>query len=156
MRDTVWKGKIQKMNFAVGVPKGMKNWCGIITTGLKEAADMKQILKGHDDFKNEKPKVLHFLEDKGHTAYFLPKFHCELNPIERVWGQAKRYSKAHCDYSFPSLRKVINPALDSVPLDFIRKYHRKSRDYMFTYFEGFWAGPKLEKQIKQYKLHRSE
>ncbi len=35
---------------------------------------------------------MHFLEDKGHTAYFLPKFHCELNPIERVWGQAKRYS----------------------------------------------------------------
>ena len=107
MRDTVLKGKIQKMNFAVGVPKRMKlvlEECGIITTGLK-AADMKQILKGHDDFKNEKPKVLHFLERTYLT--FLPSFTVNLIPsIERV------YSKAHCHYSFPSLRKVINPALD--------------------------------------------
>ncbi len=107
MRDTVLKGKIQKMNFAVGVPKGMKlvlEERGIITTGLK-AADMKQILKSHDDFKNEKPKVLHFLERTYLT--FLPSFTVNLiPPIERV------YSKAHCNYSFPSLRKVINPALD--------------------------------------------
>ena len=107
MRDTVLKGKIQKMNFVVGVPKGMKlvlEERGIITTGLK-AADMKQILKGHDDFKNEKPKVLHFLERTYLT--FLPSFTVNLiPPIERV------YSKAHCNYSFPSLRKVINPALD--------------------------------------------
>ena len=51
---------------------------------------------------------------KDYKALFLPKFHPELNPIERVWGQAKKYSKAHCSYSFVSLRRTINPALDSV------------------------------------------
>ena len=92
---------------------------GVNTTGLK-ADDMRKILKSYDDFKNEKPKLLKFLEDKGHAAYFLPKFHPELNPIEWVWCQSKRYSKAHCNYTFPSLGKVITPALDSVPLDLIK------------------------------------
>ncbi len=59
---------------------------------------MKQILKGHDkghdDFKNEKPKVLHFLEDKGHTAYFLPKFHCELNPHRAGVGTSQALLKS--------------------------------------------------------------
>jgi hypothetical protein len=29
-------------------------------------------------------------EHKGVEVLFLPKFHCELNPIEMVWGYAKR------------------------------------------------------------------
>lgn len=91
---------------------------------------MRAILSEHEDFKNAKPRVIKFMESKGYTALFLPKFHPELNPIEWVWGQAKRYSKAHCNYSLPSLRKVLNPALDSVTLDNIQKFHRKARDYM--------------------------
>ena len=51
-----------------------------------------------------------------HIVYMLPKYHCELNPIERVWAQAKRYSRAHCKYNLVSLRKTIIPALESVPL----------------------------------------
>ena len=29
----------------------------------------------------------------------LTKFHCELNPIEKCWGQAKLYSKAYTNYT---------------------------------------------------------
>ena len=43
--------------------------------------------------------------------FFLPKFHCKLNPIERVWAQAKRYFKAYCNNSFVSLRKIVVPGL---------------------------------------------
>ena len=35
---------------------------------------MREILKGHEDFKEEKPRVLKFLEERGHTAYFLVTF----------------------------------------------------------------------------------
>ena len=28
-------------------------------------------------------------------AMFIPKFHPELNPIERVWGRAKVYAQNH-------------------------------------------------------------
>ena len=84
-----------------------------------------QAATNHDDFKNEKLRTVNYLEEKGHTALFLPKFHPELNPIERVWGQAKRYSKAHCNYMLPSLRKVNLPALDSISLELINQYNKK-------------------------------
>ena len=105
--------------YSLGIPKGMKQILeerGINTATLS-ADDMHTILVQHDDFKNEKQRVISYLERKGHTALFLPKFHPELNPIEQVWGQAKRYSKCHCNYTHKSLRKVIDPALDFVTLD---------------------------------------
>ena len=37
MRDTMWQGKVQKMNFQLGVPKGMRlvlQERGINTTGM--------------------------------------------------------------------------------------------------------------------------
>ena len=51
---------------------------------------MREEISNHPDFKNEKTKQdEHFLNSKGHSCIFLPKFHCELNPIERCWGQAE-------------------------------------------------------------------
>ena len=69
--------------------------------------------------------------------HFLPTFHPELNPIERVWGKAKQYTKNICNYTFEGLKCTISPALESVSVDTIRKYFRKSRDYMHAYREGF-------------------
>lgn len=51
---------------------------------------MQRLLSVQDDFKNEKPLLQLIIEGAGHTCLFLPKFHCELNPIELVWGQAKQ------------------------------------------------------------------
>ena len=48
---------------------------------------MRNVLGSLPDFKNQKSKVEIFINSKGRLAYFLPRFHCELNPIERVWGQ---------------------------------------------------------------------
>ena len=39
---------------------------------------------------------------------FIPKFHCEINPIERVWCHAKQYTRAHCDYSFQGLEQIMH------------------------------------------------
>ena len=52
---------------------------------------MRLVLGNHADFKHEKTAIEHFMQDKGQRAIYLTKFHCELNPIERVWGEAKRY-----------------------------------------------------------------
>ena len=37
------------------------------------------------DFQQEKAEIITFLESKGYKAYFLPKFHPELNLIQRVY-----------------------------------------------------------------------
>jgi len=112
---------------------------------------MREILRQHQDFKEEKCRID---DDHKHT-YFLPKYHCELNPIERVWAQAKRYSKAYCKYSIVSLRNNVVPALESVSLDSIQKHFNKVRHYMFAYLEGLSGGFELEQLVKLYKK-RSE
>ena len=87
-------------------------------------------------------------------CFFLPKFHCKLNPIERVWGQSKHYCRAHTNFSLAKLRELLNPALDFVSVELMRKFFRKTREYEKAYLEGKKAGKEVEIAIKQYKSHR--
>lgn len=149
----MWMGEVQRMVFDDGTPKGLKQVLeerGIRTQSLVKE-QMQTILAQHHDFKNEKTRIEHFLDSHGHTAIFLPKFHPELNPIERVWAQSKRYSRAYCKYTLPSLQNTIPPALNSVELENIQNYHRKVRHYMCAYLQGMVAGFELEQLIKKYK-----
>ena len=50
---------------------------------------MRRIISLQKDFVTEKPKLQTIIEEAGHKCYFLPKFHCELNPIEMYWGWVK-------------------------------------------------------------------
>ena len=56
----------------------MNDWCC-----------MSRILSLQEDFAQEKSMLQHYIEGRGHICMFLPKFHCELNPIEMVWGFMK-------------------------------------------------------------------
>ena len=96
MTDTVWAGKVQRLVFNDGVPKGMKQVLEErgINTGTLKADEMRVILANHDDFRAKKTIIEHFLSSHGHQVHFIPKFHCELNPIECVWGQAKWYTRS--------------------------------------------------------------
>ena len=123
---------------------------GVSTVG-KTADWMRQTLAEHSDFKDEKSMIEHMLMDKGHVPCFLPKFHPELNPIERVWAQLKRFTKAHCKYSLPSLRKNIPLAYDSVTVDNIRNHFRKVQHYMFGYLEGLTPGKDFDQALMKYK-----
>ena len=83
---------------------------------------MHETLAKHSDFRDEKSMIKHLLVEKGHVPCFLPKFHPELNPIERVWAQLKRYTKAHCKYF---LHKNIPLAYDTFSLENIPNHFRK-------------------------------
>jgi hypothetical protein len=48
------------------------------------------VLSTQHDFLSEKPMIQLFLEEAGHQCYFIPKYHCEFNPIEMYWGWVKR------------------------------------------------------------------
>lgn len=145
MRDTIWNGTLQKMIFLDGTPKGMHKVLderGVDLSGMK-ADDMRKRLKE----MSEKTKVEAYITSKGHRCIFIPKYHCELNPIECVWGHAKRYTRSHCDYSFAGLERTIQPALETVSTDLMRKYFRKVREYARAYREG------VEKALKRNKSH---
>ena len=146
MRDGWWNEKSQKMNYALRVPKGMR----VVleergsSTHHMVADQIREVLNSHPDFKNEKSTIERFLvEEKGNITYMLPKFHCELNPIERVWAQAKRNARAYCKYSRKSLRNTIMPALNSVTMENMQNHFRKVRHYMFVYLEGVAGGSDL-------------
>ena len=112
---------------------------------------MWETLAKHSDFRDEKSMIERMLIKRGHVPCFLPKFHPELNPIERVWAQLKCYTKAHCNYSLPSLRKNIPLAYDTVTLDNIHYHFRKVCHYMFCYLEGLIPGKELDKALQKYK-----
>ena len=153
MRDMVWNGQPQTMTLPDGRPKGaalVLEERGYNTRGMK-LEEMRAILADHDDFKNEKCRVDRFLSNADHTCVFIPKFHCELNPIERVWSQSKCYTRAYCDYTIRSLRKTIPLGLESVSKENIANYTHRCRNYMFAYLEGSTVGQELEDKIKFYK-----
>ena len=128
--------------------------CGVSTAG-RGADWMREMLAIHSDFRDEKK---HVLIEKGHVPCFLPKFHPELNPIERVWAQLERYTKAHCKYSLPFLRKNIPLACDTVTLENIENHFCKVRHHMFCYLEGLTPGMELDKALTKFqktaKSHR--
>ena len=156
MRDTTYNGTVYKLVDANGVPKGMRRVLierGVDVRGMK-ASDMRRVLGEMSDFKYEKTKVEKYLGARGHKVIFIPKFHCELNPIERCWGHAKHYTRQHCDYTFHGLERTIERALNNVSVDLMRKYFRKVREIMRAYREGHTPGRELEMALKQYKSHR--
>ena len=138
------------------VPKGMKQILmerGINVERMR-VEDMQTLLANHEDFRTELTVVEHFLHSRVHTVLFIPKFHCELNPIKRVWGQAKVYTRMYTNFTLPRLRANANPALDSVSTDLIRMYFRRVVKYERAYLEGKEAGRELEQAVKVYKSHR--
>ena len=91
MRDTMWAGKVQKMVSRMERSRVMKQVLeerGINTTRIV-AENTRTVLLWHDNFQNEKTIVEHYLNGRGHIVVFVPKFHCELNPIERVGDKRK-------------------------------------------------------------------
>lgn len=88
VRDTVWAEDIQEMVLPDGSKKGLRTILaerGINHERMK-ADDMRTVLSNHDDFRNDQAAVQQYIESR---HFFSAKFHCEMNPIERVWGQLK-------------------------------------------------------------------
>ena len=107
VRDTVWARETQSMVNEDGTAKGLRTILrerGINTERML-ANDMRTVLSNHEDFINEKTCVEHYMDSHGYfsISMILPKFHCELNTIERVWAQAKRYSRTYSNFTLPKL-----------------------------------------------------
>eukprot|EP00733_Pompholyxophrys_punicea_P002077 Pompholyxophrys_punicea_v1_NODE_1381_length_749_cov_5.442363.p1 type:complete len:108 gc:universal NODE_1381_length_749_cov_5.442363:164-487(+) len=95
----------------------------------------------------------HIIEGKGHRVLFLPKYHCELASMERVWCHIKYFVRQECDYTYPSLKEHVPKCLDKIDVDMIRKFFRKSRDYGRAYSNGATC-TSVETEVKKFKSHR--
>jgi hypothetical protein len=114
---------------------------------------MRVELQTHEDFKQVKTIIEEKIESKGHMCIFLPKFHCELNPIERAWCLAKKKVGAYNNGTITRLRKLVPESLDEASADMIRKFCDTVRAYEDAYRQGHNALT-IETAVKRYKSHR--
>lgn len=82
----------------------------------------RRLLFEQPDFRDVKSLVETHCEARGFKAIFLPKFHCELNPIEQCWCVAKRtYREFPPSSAEADLERNVLASLDSVTLTQIRR-----------------------------------
>jgi hypothetical protein len=82
------------------------------------------------DDHNQKHKTNHLID-------FLPKFHPELNPIERYWAALKHYMRNNTPYASSGLRRLLPTALtEAVPEVSFGRYFRKTLRMMSAYRLG--------------------
>ena len=91
--------KAQKMTTEAGQAKGLQQTlkeCGFDVRRMcvkcspvcpleNDDCCMARLLSKQDDFRLQESLLEQKFKARGHLCVFLPKFHCELNPIEMVW-----------------------------------------------------------------------
>ena len=132
----------------------------------------KRLLGAQPDFAAEPTPLERTIAELGHRSLFLPKFHCELNWIERYWGAAKKYARKHCAYTLVALRTMIpialsqspdevpeelrsSPDLPVVPLFKQRRHARISLQYCSEYLKGESRG-RSRTPPRQFSRHSGE
>lgn len=155
MKDTVWDGAPQKMTQPDGLQKGTRSILeerGVDTKGMN-SDKLREELKSFQDFCDKTTILEQEVNDQGHLCEYLPKFHCELNPIERCWCHAKKYTRAHCNGSIIRLRKIVPESFTTITMDMIARFFAKSKDYEDAYREGHSCFS-VDQRLKEYKSHR--
>lgn len=137
-RDSQGRRLKQSMATKGGEMKSMERLLaerGIDTSAMDKKA-MAAVLAAQPDFQEQKCLVEELLESLGDGCLFLPKCHPELNAIELLWAQAKRYCRRKCKFTVKSLRRTIPKALASVSLDSVRAFFERTDAWAAAYREG--------------------
>ena len=171
LRDTTWNGVIQHMQDNNGIQKGIRTilrerelWhdglkldCKLCKQKTPPADNLaccaRRILSQCADFRVDKCWLEETVEEMGHRLLFFPKFHCELNFIEMLWGYVKVKLRRMCTFSFSDLKQRLPELLDSIPLPFVKRASRQCLRYMNGYRLGL-IGPELDYAVRKYKGHR--
>ncbi len=179
-------GKLQKMTTDGGEVKGLQQTLeqhGFDVNRLKvkcvprcphesEQCCMACLLSQQDDFVNQTSMLEQLIVNQGHLCIFLPKFHCNLNPIEMVcehilkfkptisqpsskyWGWAKYRYRQAIKPTFDLAKKAAMDALDNCPLETICCFINQSWRFHSAYRLGL-TGKAAEWAIKKQCSHRS-
>ncbi|EHS62464.1 uncharacterized protein PGTG_20589 [Puccinia graminis f. sp. tritici CRL 75-36-700-3] len=114
-----------------------------------------QIMTSQSDFLAERSLLQTMIEDAGHICLFLPKFHCELNPIELLWAYVKAdyRRQSHQCSTWKHYQALFEHSRRSCPLSTIRKFFRKIDRQHSAYALGL-DGPAAQRAMKKYSSHR--
>lgn len=155
----------------------LRTKCSPICAADSTNCCMARLLSQQDDFKHQESMLEVLIRKAGHECIFLPKFHCELNPIEMVchplycwldyslktiffqfrfhqyWGWAKyRYRKVPKE-GFAQAKELTMKWLDACPDEVIRRFINRS----FRFVSAYWRGLKGKVAlwaVRHQKSHR--
>lgn len=116
-----------------------------------------RVLAWQPDVKSRRTANAETIGERGHYHELLPKYHCELNYIERYWGTAKRLVREQCDHSYESLCSRVLKVLDFIRIAQIRRFSARCWKYYEIYVngkDGFEAVALMNQQSKAFKFHR--
>lgn len=83
---------------------------------------VRRVLYNQPDFCDAESVLENHCRECAFQVLFLPKFHCEINPIEQCWGAAKReYRKCPPSTLEADLEKNMRKSLDAIPVESIRR-----------------------------------
>merc|ERR1712196_233855 len=93
-----------------------------------ERVSGRQIERDLEAYNNE--------HQTSHRILMVPKFHCELNWIERKWAFIKQAIKAHTTGAMPGLVSAYKKATPTLSVQTCRRFARKARDYIRACIDG--------------------
>ena len=121
-----------------GLVKLSKDLSMPISSSMK-LAEIGNILSNHSAFQNV--SKLEMLARKYQMKIiFCPKFHCELNAIEGLWCDMKRYIRAKTDQTFPTMLRLIPQSRENFEQRYIQ----------MKLFRRFWRCIEAYSQGKSY------
>ena len=151
----------QPMQNAAGVQLGLKSILegrGLWPPGGIKLVDARKKLAEQPDFKEQRGRLVERMIGAGQHILMFPKYHCEFNFIENLWGRMKVYLRRNCEYDFAALQQSIPVAVASVPVAVIRRYAQRCDRFMDAYRPmagGVQLTPaQVARAVKQYKSHR--
>ncbi|ESK81211.1 hypothetical protein Moror_2257 [Moniliophthora roreri MCA 2997] len=163
--DPQFCGKVQKMTTESGEAKGLQQVleersfnvkkmcakCKPVCPFENEDCCMARLLSKQGDFMNQKSLLELKIEQAGHYCIFLPKFHCELNPIEMGWVKYRYWEIPK--KNFQEAKDAMLECLDSCPTDVIQRFINQSWRFMDAYQKGL-TGKAAAWAVKKQCGHR--
>lgn len=164
IRSTTWNNNVQHMAFRSGrlkgVPKGMKQVLTerrLLHPGKMVKKDYMNVLGECKDFKEEKSILEDWVGKKNHTFLFLPRFYCELNPIELTWCWLKQKLRADPPQKLKSMRKSVDNLLANIPSGLPHKWCNHVNKWRAAY-QSNTSGPDASAMMaaikKKQRSHR--
>jgi len=159
-------GKAQLMTTEAGAAKGLKQMleeCSFNVEGMHAKCNpifplentgccMARLLSKQDDFWLQESLLEQKMKVRGHICTFLPKFHCELNPIEMVfnlffliishlkslqyWGWCKHRYRQIYKTKFDEAKRAVRKCLDACPVKVIQCFFNRLWRFMDAYRQG--------------------
>ena len=120
-----------------------------------EACCLEYLLSEQPDFKEQQNAIQELIISRGHYCIFLPKYHPELNFIERYWSRVKWHARQHSDGSKDGLKTAADAALseEACDLALIRRYSRTAWRWVDAYSKGL-DGVLAQWAVRKSKKHR--